>query len=110
MDTVADRDDVTVLLLNGKIISGKKGVEELHKAWFGDPDWRFETETTRVIQTPTTAIALLRVTYHDLAPTGEDGAKEPVQFSYFLSLHFSLIDGSWQMIFDQNSALPKPTR
>ncbi|HIW62442.1 MAG TPA: SgcJ/EcaC family oxidoreductase [Candidatus Stackebrandtia excrementipullorum] len=108
LDTVRQRDlpgfsatiadDVTVILPNGTLLSGREEVEEFHKGWFEDPDWKMTTTVASTRSDDETGTVIYDVTYDDL-----DGDGEPYSMSYVLSLSFRRKDGKWLLVHDQNT-------
>ncbi|KUL34645.1 hypothetical protein ADL15_15720 [Actinoplanes awajinensis subsp. mycoplanecinus] len=96
LDTV--HDDVTVVLPNGKVVSGRDEVATFHKGWFDDPDWRMELTPVRSYTAGDTGVALYSVEYHDV-----DGSGTPYQKTYVLSLLFTRHDDRWLLVHDQNT-------
>lgn len=90
--------DATVILPNGTFLRGKDAVAEFHTSWFGDPDWTLRAETVRTQTAGDSAFALLSVVYDDLDPEGK-----PYQKEYYLTLYFTLVDGRWLLLHDQNT-------
>ncbi|KAB2591391.1 MULTISPECIES: YybH family protein [Streptomyces] len=91
-------DEATVILPNGRTVTGAEAVRAFHQGWFEDPDWTMETETTRTVVHRDTAVAVLDVHYRDL-----DGDGKPYEMRYLLSLVFARTDGNWLLVHDQNT-------
>ncbi|WP_432147998.1 YybH family protein [Streptomyces sp. bgisy029] len=91
-------DEATVILPNGRTVTGAEAVRAFHQSWFADPDWTMETETVRTVVHQDTAVAVLDVHYRDL---DEDG--KPYALRYLLSLVFARADGNWLLVHDQNT-------
>jgi uncharacterized protein (TIGR02246 family) len=98
LKTVAEDDNVTIILPTGTVVQGRAAVEEFHEVWFADPDWRMDVTVLRTIETSEMAFALLEIDYHDLDPNGQ-----PYHKRYYLSLIFALYDDRWLLVHDQNT-------
>jgi uncharacterized protein (TIGR02246 family) len=94
------RQDATLILPNGRLLTGKESIGEFHRDWFGDPDWSLHAETVRLESLGDSGFALLSVRYDDIDPEGR-----PVQRDYHLSLLFARTDGRWLLVHDQNTFL-----
>jgi len=91
-------DEVTVVLPNGKLLSGRDEVGAFHRDWFADPDWRMDTTPVSTAVTGDTAVTVLAVAYHDVDAAGAAYRKD-----YLLSLVFARRDGRWLLVHDQNT-------
>ncbi|HEY1015382.1 MAG TPA: nuclear transport factor 2 family protein [Herpetosiphonaceae bacterium] len=96
--TVANDDEVSLVMPNGALVRGFSGVTDLHQAWFADPDWTLDAEILRTLETGEMALALLLVDYRDL-----DAEGRPYQKRYYLSLVFAKRDDRWLLVHDQNT-------
>ncbi|MFD0556014.1 uncharacterized protein (TIGR02246 family) [Stackebrandtia endophytica] len=91
-------DEVTVVLPNGTLLSGRAEVEEFHKGWFEDPDWKMTTTVVSQRSDDDTGVMICEVTYDDL-----DGEGKPYSMSYLLSLTFRRKGDTWLLVHDQNT-------
>lgn len=87
-------DDVSIILPNGKLITGRKAVADFHKDWFADTDWTMQTEVVHEAKAENTTVVVVDVDYHDLDMEGRPYSKQ-----YLLSLVF--VDGL--LLHDQNT-------
>jgi uncharacterized protein (TIGR02246 family) len=92
-------DDVTLVMLNGRVIEGRPAAGDFHREWFADPDWSWRLTPLRSTSAGDTGVALVAVDYDDL-----DGAGKPYSLSYLLGLTFTRQDGTWLLLHDQNTA------
>lgn len=92
--------DVSLIMLNGRLLAGDAAVLDLHRAWFADPDWSWTLTPVRSTVAGETGVAVFTVAYHDL-----DGDGRPYELAYLLSLTFVRADGAWLLLHDQNTAL-----
>ncbi|MEU7854035.1 nuclear transport factor 2 family protein [Nonomuraea sp. NPDC049141] len=90
--------DASVILPNGKLLTGKDAIGEFHVAWFGDPDWSLKTAVIRTETFGESAFVVLSVAYADL-----DAEGRPYEKSYYLTLYFARFDGQWLLVHDQNT-------
>lgn len=90
--------DVSLIMLDGRLVAGRDAVLDLHRAWFGDPDWSWTPAPLRSTVIGDAGVAVFAVTYHDLGPDGR-----PYEMSYLLSLTFVRVDGAWLLLHDQNT-------
>lgn len=90
--------EATVILPNGKVITGFDEIHAFHRDWFGDPDWSMETETVRSLVVGDSAIAVLKVDYQDLDQEGR-----PYRLNHLLSLIFARTGEEWLLVHDQNT-------
>lgn len=96
--TLVNDDRLTLIMPNSSVLNGFKAVVDFHKGWFSDPDWAIETTLLKTIEGDSSCIALLDVVYSDLDESGK-----PYQLNYILSLTFVYEEGSWLLVFDQNT-------
>ena len=89
-------DDVSVVLLNGRTIEGRRAVGDFHRDWFADPDWSWRL--TPLTSSAGTGEALFAVEYHDLDQHGT-----PYELRYLLALTFTRRDGTWLLLHDENT-------
>ncbi|MGW3254414.1 YybH family protein [Streptomyces fungicidicus] len=91
--------DATLILPNGRTVTGTDEIRSFHKNWFQDPDWSMTTETVRTLELADTAVAVLAVDYRDL-----DAEGRPYALRHLLSLVFARVDGEWLLVHDQNTS------
>ena len=93
-------DDVSVVLVNGRLVEGREAVAAFHRDWFADPDWSWSLSPVRLRTAGDTGVALFAVDYRDL-----DGNGQPYELRYLLSLSFARQDGgAWLLLHDQNTS------
>ncbi len=97
IDTVS-KDNITLIMPNGKLIIKYNDFADLHKEWFSDDDWSMSYEIINTIEKPDICSALLAVDYKDV-----DEKNEPVGLCYYLNLIFERNGDSWLLIHDQNT-------
>lgn len=102
--TVADGDELRLILPDGTLMQGKKAFADLHRAWFAETDWKMTTrELQRRVGTDLASV-LLEATMVDVTPQGDANAR-----SNYLLLQFRKIDGDWRLVHDQNTRKKVPT-
>lgn len=90
--------DVSLIMLDGRLVAGRDAVLDLHRAWFGDPDWSWTLTPVRHTVAGETGVAVVAVAYHDLDADGR-----PYELAYLLSLTFVRAGGAWLLLHDQNT-------
>ncbi|MEU4236779.1 nuclear transport factor 2 family protein [Actinoplanes sp. NPDC026619] len=94
-------DDVTLVMLNGRVIEGRAAIGEFHRDWFADPDWSWRLTRLSSVETGGTGVVVLAVDYDDLDQHGK-----PYSMHYLLGLTFTRHGEAWLLVHDQNT--PKP--
>lgn len=90
--------DVTLIMPDGRLLTGRDEVAAVHRDWFGDPDWSWELDLRQTVTAGDTGVAIFGVDYHDL-----DGEGRPYELSYLLSLVFVRDGDRWLLLHDQNT-------
>lgn len=91
-------DDVSLIMPNGRMLTGRDEVAKFTRDWFGDPDWSWEVSLQATATAGDTGRATFAVDYHDL-----DGEGRPYDLSYLLTLVFVRSGGTWLLWHDQNT-------
>ncbi|GAA0581951.1 hypothetical protein GCM10010172_78750 [Paractinoplanes ferrugineus] len=91
-------EDVTLVMLNGRVVRGRREVGAFHENWFVDPDWSWQLSKQHSSESGDTGIALFTVDYHDVDHSGK-----PYSMRYLLGLTFARTDGTWLLLHDQNT-------
>ncbi|GAA2606784.1 YybH family protein [Paractinoplanes durhamensis] len=94
-------EDVSLVLLDGRLVEGRTAVGDLHRDWFSDPDWSWHLTQLRSSEQGDTGIALFAVDYDDVDANGK-----PYTSRYLLGLTFARCGGDWLLIHDQNTPTP----
>jgi len=97
IETVS-KDNITLIMPNGKLITSFKEFFALHDAWFSDEDWSIEYEIMNIVEKAELSTVLLKINYKDV-----DEKDETVYLNYYLNLMFEYIDNSWLLVHDQNT-------
>lgn len=100
-ETVPQQGELSLILLNGKLLDNAEDFIELNRDWFTDPDWSAQIKLVRKVAGEDLGFALVEVDYHDVDRQGQ-----PVHHTYFLSLIFRRHeDGRWLLTHDQNTGI-----
>ncbi|WP_433359795.1 YybH family protein [Actinoplanes sp. CA-142083] len=95
------RDDVSLIMPNGRLLQGREAIADFHREWFDDPDWSWRLSPSHTAIAGDTAVAVFTVDYDD-----RDQHGEPYSTRYVLSLTFTRDAGPWLLLHDQNTPLP----
>jgi ketosteroid isomerase-like protein len=99
LETVPHTGDLTLILLNGRLIASAEEFVAMHREWFGDPDWAMAITVIRKVVGSDLGFALLDVAYDDVDREGQ-----PIHKTYFLQVVFRRHeDGRWLLTHDQNT-------
>jgi hypothetical protein len=85
------------IVQNGHAFTTPSELAEIHEQWFKDPDWIWEGSVVHKLVGEDMAMALVKYQYR--AKAGD----EP--FDTWLLYVFTLEDGKWRIVHDQNTAL-----
>lgn len=99
LETVS-KENIILIMPNGKLISDYQGFRDLHSAWFADDDWSMDYKTIKIDGKDFISSVLLEINYHDV-----DDNNEPTHLNYFLYLVFEKIGENWYLIHDQNTII-----
>lgn len=99
--TLTGNDDLMVIFPDGAALDSTQAVVDFHREWFSDPKWVMEPEVVKTIEGTDQSTALVRYQYRD-TPDGQPR-------SAWLVLVFTLEDGQWRLVHDQNTRIePEP--
>lgn len=101
IETVS-KDNITLIMPNGTLITKYKDFSNLHEEWFSDEEWSMSYEIINTIEKSDICSALLSVDYKDV-----NEKNEPITLLYFLNLIFEKKGDSWFLIHDQNTIFKK---
>ncbi len=96
--STVDLDEITLIMNNGLLIVGGDQFIAFHKEWFTDDEWKIEYSVIKKVEYKEIAYALLSIDYTDYNSEGK-----LYSVKYFLNLIFKKYNGSWFLIFDQNT-------
>lgn len=94
-------EDVTLVLPNGTLVSGRDEVVGFHREWFGSDTWRLDLTPERRVSAGATEAAVFLADYHDV----DDGGA-PYHRRYRLAMVFARHGGEWLLLHDQNTPVP----
>ena len=98
MHTLAPRDDHLMILPNGARLRSRSAIESMHKEWFADPTWAFNTKEIRRDVRDDWGLVVYEVSV--------DRPNKPGN-PFLLSMLFAPeSDGCWYLQHDQNTLLP----
>jgi len=92
------KEDITLIMPNGKLITDYDAFYNLHQGWFSDEDWSLKYSVVKVIETTEICSALLSIEYSDCDEEGN-----PVFMTYYLNLVFRYVASKWLLVYDQNT-------
>ena len=102
--TTIGNEDVTLIMPNGVLISGRENFVEFHKDWFLDKDWTLNYDILKIEEGKEISFALLKVDYKDIDSKGNE-----YSLNYYLTLLFKKSEEKWGLIHDQNTIFSKNT-
>jgi uncharacterized protein (TIGR02246 family) len=88
-------EDMDFVLYTGVHLHGRPTIMNLHTVWFSDPEWQFEPQIVRTVETPEMAYAFIHLHYSD--------ASLSYSSPHHLCLIFVKKDGKWSLIHDQST-------
>jgi ketosteroid isomerase-like protein len=101
LPTLTAGNDLTMIAPNGHKLDTRQQYIDFHRQWFATKDdGKYAAEIVRLIESPALAHALIKYRY---SSKGEAG--KPNVIDSWLTLTFALEDGSWRLVFDQNTLL-----
>lgn len=99
LETVPHTGDLTLILLDGRLIARAEEFVAMHHEWFSDPDWSMAITVVRTVVGADLGFALLDVAYDDVDREGK-----PIHKTYFLQVVFRRHEnGRWLLTHDQNT-------
>ena len=99
--TLTGGNDLTMIAPNGYKFDTRQQYIDFHRQWFAtNDDGKLAAEIVRLIESPALAHALIKYRY-----SSKDKAGKPQVIDSWLALTFALEDGSWRLVFDQNTLL-----
>jgi ketosteroid isomerase-like protein len=101
LPTLTRGNDLTMIAPNGFKWDTKQQYVDFHRQWFAmKDDGKLTYEIVRLIESAALGHALIKYQYSSKDPDGK-----PQVINSWLALTFALEDGSWRLVFDQNTAL-----
>lgn len=100
--TLLDDGRLSIILLDGTLMTDFDKIIAFHKEWFEDPDWKIYLREVQRLESTDMCNVLFEVDYDDLDPDGIE-----YHLHYYLNLSFvkTTKDGTeqWLLAFDQNT-------
>ena len=93
LSTITKNEKLTLIFPGGTTLNTRQEYIDFHIGWFADASWSMDIEPISYMVRGHYGVALVRTTYTDAA-----GSRQAL-----LALSFSMEDGSWRLVFDQNT-------
>jgi ketosteroid isomerase-like protein len=101
LPTLTGGNDLTMIAPNGYKFDTRQQYVDFHRQWFATKDdGKLAAEIVRLIESPALAHSLIKYRY-----SSKDNAGKPQVINSWLTLTFALEDGSWRLVFDQNTLI-----
>ena len=105
LPTLTSGNDLTMIAPNGIKFDTRQQFVDFHRQWFATrDDGRLAFETVRFVESPALGHALIKYHY-----SSKDGSGTQQVSDSWLALTFALEEGSWRLVFDQNTLISAPT-
>jgi len=104
LPTLTGGHELTMIAPDGHKFSTRREYVDFHRQWFAaKDDGKFEIEIIRTIESPALGHALVKYRY-----SSKDESGTPRATVAWLALTFALENGSWRLVFDQNTLIAAP--
>jgi ketosteroid isomerase-like protein len=101
LPTITGGRELTMIAPNGYKFDTREQYVDFHRQWFATKDdGKLDPEIVRLIESPALGHALIRYRY-----SSKDEAGKARATVAWLALTFALEDGSWRLVFDQNTLI-----
>jgi ketosteroid isomerase-like protein len=101
LPTLTGGNDLTMIAPNGYKFDTRQQYIDFHRQWFATKDeGKLAAEIVRLIESPALAHALIKYRY-----SSRDKAGKTQVINSWLTLTFALEEGTWRLVFDQNTLL-----
>jgi ketosteroid isomerase-like protein len=101
LPTLTGGNDLTMIAPNGHKFDTRQQYIDFHRQWFAaNDDGKLAAGIVRLIESPALAQALIKYRY-----SSKDNVGKSQVIDSWLTLTFALEDGSWRLVFDQNTLL-----
>ncbi len=104
-ETLLDDGRLSLILLDGTLMTDFESIVAFHKDWFEDEDWKIYLREVQRLETAELCNVLFEVDYDDLDPDGFQ-----YHLHYYLNLSFikatkngANTSEEWLLAFDQNT-------
>ena len=91
---------IVLVMADGKLVRSATEFLGLHRDWFAGTTWRLDTELVEAFESADLGVAVLRLDYRDVKPSGE-----PLHEQSYLTLVFRRDGDRWVMVQDQNTPI-----
>ena len=89
---------IVLVMADGKVVRSGREFLALHEGWFAGTTWKLGAEVVEAFEGADLGVAVLRLDYRDVRPSGEPFHEESV-----LTLTFRRDGDKWVMVHDQNT-------
>ncbi len=99
-ETLLSDGRLSIILLDGTLMTDFESIVAFHKEWFEDEDWKIYLREVQRLETENMCNVLFEVDYDDLDPDGIE-----YHLHYYLNLTFirDSTTETWLLAFDQNT-------
>ncbi len=89
---------IVLITSDGRLVRSVREFLEMHRDWFAGKTWSLGTEPVAVFESADLGVAVLKLDYRDVKPSGE-----PLREESYLTLVFRREGDKWVMVQDQNT-------
>lgn len=101
LPTLTSGDALPMIAPNGHKFDTRQQYIDFHKQWFAAPDGgKLVAQIVSVTESPALSHALIKYRY-----TSKDATGQQQSTDCWLTLTFALENGSWRLVFDQNTLI-----
>lgn len=101
LDTITAGEKLCLILPGGQRLGSRREYLDFHTEWFSETNWSMQFEALDYVESPAMGIAVFRTRYRERSEDGRIRRSDGI-----LSLGFARENGSWRLVFDQNTKLP----
>jgi ketosteroid isomerase-like protein len=98
--TLPARGPIVLITADGRLVRSADEFLSLHRDWFAGTTWRLDSEPVEVFDAADLGVAVLKLDYRDVKPSGE-----PLREQSYLTLVFRREGDGWVMVQDQNTPI-----
>lgn len=96
--TLPADDRIVLVTADGRLVRSAREFLSMHRDWFAGTTWELGTELVEAFESADLGVAVLKLDYRDVRPTGE-----PFREASYLTLVFRRDGDRWVMVQDQNT-------
>jgi len=105
LPTLTSGKDLTMIAPNGFKFDTRQQFVDFHRQWFATKDdGKLAIEIVRLVESPALGHALIKYHYRFKDRSGAQQVSDS-----WLALTFALEQGTWRLVFDQNTLIIAPT-